>query len=71
MTMFPGSEVGLALVLLAQLSAGHSMVSNVNYQQISIEASTWIDLVVYTLNGLDYQMTCFSLPFLQSTTLSS
>ena len=53
MTMFPRSEVGLALVLLTQLSAGHSMVSSVNYQQISIEASTWIDHVVYTLNGLD------------------
>ena len=57
--MFLALELGVALAILAQLSAGQSMVSSVYYQKISIEASSWSDIRAHTLKGLEREITCF------------
>ena len=57
--MFLALELGVALAILAQPSAGQSMVSSVYYQKISIEASSWGDIRAHTLKGLEREITCF------------
>ena len=57
--MFLTLELGVALAILAQISAGQSMVSSVYYQKISIEASSWSDIRAHTLKGLEREITCF------------
>ena len=63
--MFPALELGVALAILAQLSAGQSMLSSTLYRRITIEASTWSDIRAHTLTGSKWPITCFSLHFLK------
>ena len=44
-------ELGVALAILAQLSAGQSMVTSIYYHKINIEASSWSDIRAHTLTG--------------------
>ena len=62
--MFPALELGVALAILAQLSAGQSMLSSTLYRRITIEASTWSDIRAHTLTGSKRLITCFSPDFL-------